>query len=38
MLTAFAIAKGLVVSASTSSDGASTEQWRNEAAVPNITV
>ena len=37
-LTAFAIAKGLVVSESSASDGASAGQWRNAAAAPNITL
>jgi two-component system response regulator NreC len=37
MLTAFAIAKGLVVSESSPSDGASGGEWRNAAAAPNIT-
>jgi DNA-binding NarL/FixJ family response regulator len=36
-LTAFAIAKGLVASASKSTDDASAGQWRNEAATPNVT-
>lgn len=36
MLTAFAIAKGLLVSESGSSDGAAEGQWRNAAAAPNV--
>ena len=38
MLTAFAIAKGLVDSEPSPSDGASGGQWRNAAATPNVTV
>jgi len=38
MLTAFAIAKGLVVNESGPSDGASGGQWRITAAVPNVTL
>ena len=38
MLTAFAIAKGLVVNESSPSDGASGGRWRNAAAVPNVTL
>ena len=37
MLTAFAIAKGLVVNELSPSDGASEGQWRNAAEAPNIT-
>lgn len=38
MLTAFAFSKGLVVSESGPSDGASGGQWRNAAAAPNVTL
>lgn len=38
MLTSFAIAKGLVASESSPSDGASEGKWLNAAAAPNVTL